>query len=47
MVAFFVGIQMEDQCNSRETHALEPEIRQLSVVGAVKVALRGFTMGPN
>ncbi|KAL6513855.1 hypothetical protein OROHE_019311 [Orobanche hederae] len=46
-VAFFVGIQMEDQCNNREMHALKPEMRQLSVVGAVKVAVRGSTMGAN
>ncbi|KAL6567733.1 hypothetical protein OROGR_001401 [Orobanche gracilis] len=46
-VAFFVGIQMEDQCNNRDTRALKPEMRQLSVVGAVKVALRGLTMEAN
>ncbi|KAL6562566.1 hypothetical protein OROGR_003573 [Orobanche gracilis] len=39
--------RMEEQCNNRETHALKPEIRQLSMVGAVKAALRGLTMGPN
>nr|AML76930.1 putative LOV domain-containing protein [Lindenbergia philippensis] len=44
-VAFFVGIQIDDQCNNRETHGLKPEMRQLSVVGAVKVAVRSLSMG--
>ncbi|GFP86149.1 protein twin lov 1 [Phtheirospermum japonicum] len=45
-VAFFVGIQIDDQCNNnREIHGLRPEARQLSVVGAVKVAVRSLSMG--
>nr|AML76701.1 putative LOV domain-containing protein [Schlegelia parasitica] len=44
-VAFFVGIQIDDCCKNQETHGLSPEIRQLSVVGAVKVAVRSLSMG--
>ncbi|KAK6160028.1 hypothetical protein DH2020_003409 [Rehmannia glutinosa] len=44
-VAFFVGIQIDDHCNYRELHGLRPEMRQLSVVGAVKVAVRSLSMG--
>ncbi|KAG6399974.1 hypothetical protein SASPL_141462 [Salvia splendens] len=44
-VAFFVGIQIDDRCKNDERHRLSPEMRQLSVVGAVKVAVRGLSMG--
>nr|AML76958.1 putative LOV domain-containing protein [Salvia sp. BC-2016] len=44
-VAFFVGIQIDDRCKNEERHGLNPEMRQLSVVGAVKVAVRGLSMG--
>ncbi|KAL0421180.1 UNVERIFIED_CONTAM: protein TWIN LOV 1 [Sesamum latifolium] len=44
-VAFFVGIQIDDRCKNHETHGLSPEMRQLSVVGAVKVAVRSLSMG--
>nr|AML77115.1 putative LOV domain-containing protein [Nepeta cataria] len=44
-VAFFVGIQINDRCQNQETHGLSPEMRQLSVVGAVKVAVRSLSMG--
>nr|AML78310.1 putative LOV domain-containing protein [Agastache rugosa] len=44
-VAFFVGIQIDDRCKSEETHGLSPETRQRSVVGAVKIAVRGLSMG--
>nr|AML78218.1 putative LOV domain-containing protein [Prunella vulgaris] len=44
-VAFFVGIQIDDRCMDRETRGLGPEMRQLSVVGAVKVAVRSLSMG--
>ncbi|KAL7132917.1 hypothetical protein ABFS83_12G107300 [Erythranthe nasuta] len=46
-VAFFVGIQIDERCRNGETHGLSPEMRQLSVVGAVKVAVRGLSMGAN
>ncbi|KAL0358027.1 UNVERIFIED_CONTAM: protein TWIN LOV 1 [Sesamum calycinum] len=44
-VAFFVGIQIDDRCKNHETNGLSPEMRQLSVVGAVKVAVRSLSMG--
>nr|AML78827.1 putative LOV domain-containing protein [Ajuga reptans] len=44
-VAFFVGIQIDDRCTNQEIHGLSPEIRQRSVVGAVKVAVRSLSMG--
>nr|AML79290.1 putative LOV domain-containing protein [Antirrhinum majus] len=44
-VAYFVGIQVDDGCKNQETQVLSPEMRQLSVVGAVKVAVRGLSMG--
>nr|AML77213.1 putative LOV domain-containing protein [Buddleja sp. BC-2016] len=44
-VAFFVGIQIHDHCKNHETRGLSPETRQLSVVGAVKVAVRSLSMG--
>lgn len=43
-VAFFVGIQINDHCTSNETQGLCPEMRHLSVVGAVKVAVRSLSM---
>nr|AML78572.1 putative LOV domain-containing protein [Verbascum arcturus]AML79395.1 putative LOV domain-containing protein [Verbascum sp. BC-2016] len=44
-VTYFVGIQTDDHCKNRETHDLSPEMRQLSVVGAVKVAVRSSSIG--
>ncbi|KZV58771.1 protein TWIN LOV 1 [Dorcoceras hygrometricum] len=44
-VAYFVGIQIDDGGTNQETHELSPHIRQLSVVGAVKVAVRSLSMG--
>nr|AML79129.1 putative LOV domain-containing protein [Strobilanthes dyeriana] len=43
-VAFFVGIQIKDDTMIQETHGLNPRMSQLSVVGAVKVAVRGLSM---
>ncbi|XP_073050155.1 protein TWIN LOV 1-like isoform X2 [Primulina eburnea] len=42
-VAYFVGIQIDDSGKNYETHELSPHIRQLSVVGAVKVAVRSLS----
>nr|AML76925.1 putative LOV domain-containing protein [Anticharis glandulosa] len=44
-VAFFVGIQIDDDSKNHETHVLSPKIRHLSVGAAVKVAVRGMSMG--
>ncbi|KAG5604190.1 hypothetical protein H5410_025682 [Solanum commersonii] len=44
-VAYFVGIQIEDTNESWEKQGLNPEMRHRSVVAAVKVAVRGWSMG--
>lgn len=44
-VEYFVGIQIDESGKNYETHELSPRIRQLSVVGAVKVAVRSLSMG--
>ncbi|KAL9390202.1 hypothetical protein Peur_018807 [Populus x canadensis] len=44
-IAYFVGVQMEEKCKSQDRHGLSPETRQLSAVGAVKVAVRSLSMG--
>lgn len=46
-VEYFVGIQIDDSGKNYETHKSSPHIRQLSVVGAVKVAVRSLSMGPS
>ncbi|MBA0798391.1 hypothetical protein Gohar_008983 [Gossypium harknessii] len=43
-VAYFVGVQIEEECKNKERHGLSPEMRQLSTVGAVKVAVRSLSM---
>ncbi|CAH8387582.1 unnamed protein product [Eruca vesicaria subsp. sativa] len=42
--AYFVGVQVEASCRDTETKELRPETRQLSVVGAVRVAVRSSFM---
>ncbi|XP_010523442.1 PREDICTED: protein TWIN LOV 1 isoform X2 [Tarenaya hassleriana] len=42
--AYFVGVQMEISCEKVEAKGLRPETRQLSVVAAVRVAVRGSSM---
>ncbi|CAN7102292.1 protein TWIN LOV 1 isoform X1 [Brassica rapa] len=42
--AYFVGVQMEASCKDIESKELRPETRQLSVVGAVRVAVRSSFM---
>ncbi|XP_011042327.1 PREDICTED: protein TWIN LOV 1-like isoform X2 [Populus euphratica] len=37
--------KMEEKCNSQDRRGLSPETRQLSAVGAVKVAVRSLSMG--
>ncbi|KAL2559577.1 Protein TWIN LOV 1 [Forsythia ovata] len=44
-VAYFVGVQIDDSCKNQEEHGLSPQRRQLSVVGAVKVAVRSLSIG--
>nr|AML77563.1 putative LOV domain-containing protein [Cicerbita plumieri] len=43
-IAYFVEVQMDLNCGRHENQNLRPEIRQLSVVGAVKVAVRSSGM---
>ncbi|GMY26070.1 putative LOV domain-containing protein [Fagus crenata] len=48
-IAYFVGVQIEEGCTNQDRHGLSPEMRQLSVVGAIKVAVRSLSMcaGPS
>nr|AML76885.1 putative LOV domain-containing protein [Wrightia natalensis] len=43
-VAYFVGVQINDDCSNQEQRELSPEMQHLSVVGAVKVAVRSSSM---
>ncbi|TKY69730.1 TWIN LOV 1 [Spatholobus suberectus] len=43
-VAYFVGVQIEDDYKNNDSQCLSPEKRQLSVVGVVKVAVRSLSM---
>nr|AML77515.1 putative LOV domain-containing protein [Holarrhena pubescens] len=43
-VAYFVGVQIQDSCSIQEKGELSPEMRHLSVVAAVKVAVRSSSM---
>lgn len=44
-IAYFVGVHMEESCNDQGGRGLSPEMRQLSTVGAVKIAVRSSSMG--
>ncbi|GKV22451.1 hypothetical protein SLEP1_g32324 [Rubroshorea leprosula] len=44
-IAFFMGVQIEEGGKNQDGHGLSPERRQLSAVGAVKVAVRSSSMG--
>nr|AML76950.1 putative LOV domain-containing protein [Borya sphaerocephala] len=44
-IAFFVGVQMDTSCR-KDGQWLSPEMRQLGVVGAVKVAVRSLSAFP-
>ncbi|CAN6550589.1 unnamed protein product [Malus baccata var. baccata] len=44
-IAYFVGVQMEEGCKNQVRHGLSPEMRQLSAVGAVRIAVRSLSMG--
>ncbi|KVI05579.1 protein TWIN LOV 1 [Cynara cardunculus var. scolymus] len=43
-IAYFVEVQTDVNCGNHGNQNLSPEIRQLSVVGAVKVAVRSSAM---
>nr|AML79464.1 putative LOV domain-containing protein [Peltoboykinia watanabei] len=44
-IAYFIAVQLEDSCNTQDEQGLRPDMRQLSAVGAVKVAVRTMSMG--
>nr|AML77262.1 putative LOV domain-containing protein [Aesculus pavia] len=43
-IAYLVSVQIEEGCKNQERHGLSPEMRQLSTVGAIKVAVRSISM---
>lgn len=45
-VAYFVEVHMEENRINQDGQALNPELRQLGAIAAVKVAVRSSTMGP-
>lgn len=45
-IAYYIGVQIDvSSKDQNEQQRLSPEIRQLSAVGAVKVAVRSLSMG--
>nr|AML78717.1 putative LOV domain-containing protein [Elaeocarpus sylvestris] len=48
-IAYFVGVQIEEGSRNQDRRGLSPEMRQLSTVGQVKVAVRSLSMsaGPS
>nr|AML77077.1 putative LOV domain-containing protein [Greyia sutherlandii] len=44
-IAFYVGVQIEEDSKNEGDHGLSPERRQLGAVGAVRVAVRSLAMG--
>lgn len=45
-VAYFVEVHMKEDGINQDGQTLNPEMRQLGVIAAVKVAVRSATMGP-
>lgn len=44
-IAYFAAVHMEEGCKNQDRHGLSPEMRQLSAIGAIKVAVRSLSMG--
>nr|AML77596.1 putative LOV domain-containing protein [Dipsacus asper] len=44
-IAYYVGVQLDVSNKDRNVETLRPDIRHLSAVGAVKVAIRSLSMG--
>nr|AML78536.1 putative LOV domain-containing protein [Pittosporum resiniferum] len=44
-IAYFIGVQMDASGQNTDKQTLSPEMRHLSAVGAVKVAVRSSSMG--
>ncbi|GMP94125.1 hypothetical protein CsSME_00043694 [Camellia sinensis var. sinensis] len=45
-IAYYVGVQIDENCKNQDKQGLSPQTRQRSVVGAVKVAVRSLLIGP-
>lgn len=43
-VVYFASVQTEEGCEKADRHGLSPEMRQLSAIGAIKVAVRSLSM---
>ena len=46
-IAYFMEIHTEEDCADEDGQALNPELRQLGAIAAVKVAVRSASMGPS
>ncbi|XAR65151.1 Non-specific serine/threonine protein kinase [Bertholletia excelsa] len=44
-IAYYVGVQIDESSKVEDKHGMSPGRRQLSVVGAVKVAVRSLSIG--
>ncbi|XVF43051.1 hypothetical protein PTKIN_Ptkin02bG0009900 [Pterospermum kingtungense] len=44
-IAYYVGVQIEEDCKNQDRHGLSPEMWQLSAVATVKVAVRSLSIG--
>lgn len=45
-IAYFVEVHREEDCAKQDGQTLNPELRQLGAIAAVKVAVRSASMGP-
>nr|AML78662.1 putative LOV domain-containing protein [Ilex paraguariensis] len=43
-IAYYVWVQIDESCQNEDRQGLSPEMRHLSAVGAVKVAVRSMSM---
>ncbi|KAK0574101.1 hypothetical protein LWI29_018150 [Acer saccharum] len=43
-IAYFVSVQIDEGSKNQDRHGLSPEMRQLSAVGTIKVAVRSLSM---
>ncbi|XP_024041332.1 protein TWIN LOV 1 isoform X2 [Citrus clementina] len=44
-IAYFAAVHTEEGCRNQDRHGLSLEMRQLSAIGAIKVAVRSLSMG--
>lgn len=45
-IAYFVEVHMEEECMKQDVRMLNPELKQLGCIAAVKVAVRSASMAP-